>query len=348
MSIDPKTTTSSSLKGKILGSALFTPNSNQPWYANKIFLGSALFSTVGGAVGFVSAKVVAGEHNFQDDQVVVNSADLLNVDGDSTEIKNNDNSPEGLHIDFTSSLPCGHPDDNLAFGPAFKSQRELMGQGGVFEYHGKYYNTFYKEEWDSMSEGQKHDYYLAIDSKIDYDKSIIVSSSREVNHPPSVAEHNEGMAMHDPSIPESQADEFISFEYGHGALESGPGSAHLDPEMDVPATIIVSSFGFHNEGDDDYEHIEHNITQGSNNLMSDNSMDAEEIHNYANTIDLDSEHIVDVNKMHLAQGNEEITLVDHNDTHHHYYTDVDDLFDTKIVENDHHLDTGHEDFHSHE
>ena len=41
-------------------------------------------------------------------------------------------------------------------------------------------------------------------------------------------------------------------------------------------------------------------------------------------------------------------LVDHNDTHHHYYTDVDDLFDTKIVDNDHHLDNGHEDFHSHE
>ena len=346
MSIDPKTTTSSSLKGKILGSALFTPNSNQPWYANKIFLGSALFSTVGGAVGFVSAKVVDGEHQFQEDHVVANSTDLLKADGASTEIKNNDTSPEGLHIDFTSSLPCGHPDDNLAFGPAFKSQRELMGQGGVFEYHGKYYNTFYKEEWDSMSEGQKHDYYLAIDSKIDYNKSIVHDSNGD--HQISASEINDQAHMHDPFIPESQADEFIPFEYGHGALESGPGSAHLDPEMDVPATIIVNSYSFHNEGDDNYEHIEHNITQGSDNLMSDNSIHDEEIHNYTNAIDLDSEHIVDVNKMHLAQGHEEITLVDHNDTHHHYYTDVDDLFDTKIVDNDHHLDNGHEDFHSHE
>lgn len=44
------------------------------------------------------------------------------------------------------------------FSDAFAQARAQVGPGGVFEYNGRLYGTYYAEEWDNMSSQEKADY----------------------------------------------------------------------------------------------------------------------------------------------------------------------------------------------
>ena len=55
--------------------------------------------------------------------------------------------------------------DDMTFSQAFAEARQQVGPGGVFEWHGKVYGTYYKNEWDQMS-GQERAEWQA---KVDYD-----------------------------------------------------------------------------------------------------------------------------------------------------------------------------------
>ncbi|GAB4016087.1 hypothetical protein GCM10028808_43420 [Spirosoma migulaei] len=48
--------------------------------------------------------------------------------------------------------------DNMTFEQAFETAREEVGMGGVFSWHGHWYNTFEKEEWGSLSLAQRQEY----------------------------------------------------------------------------------------------------------------------------------------------------------------------------------------------
>ncbi|MBQ9311582.1 MAG: hypothetical protein IJ213_00900 [Bacteroidales bacterium] len=52
--------------------------------------------------------------------------------------------------------------DDMTFNQAFAAARKQVGANGVFEWHGKLYNTFYKNEWDNMSEADKQAYFAKV------------------------------------------------------------------------------------------------------------------------------------------------------------------------------------------
>lgn len=62
------------------------------------------------------------------------------------------------------------------FEAEFARQRETQGPGGIFEYNGKMYNTFFKEEWESMDQKSKTDYYHKVSGGIEDDKLHLVIS----------------------------------------------------------------------------------------------------------------------------------------------------------------------------
>lgn len=62
-------------------------------------------------------------------------------------------------------LRVAQVDDDASFAEAFADARRQVGAGGVFEWNGKVYNTFYKEEWDAMSESERADFQ----HRVDYD-----------------------------------------------------------------------------------------------------------------------------------------------------------------------------------
>lgn len=48
--------------------------------------------------------------------------------------------------------------DDMSFREAFATARTEVGQGGYFEWHGQKYNTYYKEEWDELSEDDRREF----------------------------------------------------------------------------------------------------------------------------------------------------------------------------------------------
>lgn len=63
----------------------------------------------------------------------------------------------------SASLPAdidvaGKTTDDMSFEQAFKAAREEVGMGGVFSWHGHWYNTFDKEEWDGLSLDQRQEF----------------------------------------------------------------------------------------------------------------------------------------------------------------------------------------------
>lgn len=72
-------------------------------------------------------------------------------------------------------------DQNMNFDDVFAQQRSTQGPGGIFEYKGKAYNTFFKEEWERMTPEQKQDYYAAINDKLDPEASKILVSDADGN-----------------------------------------------------------------------------------------------------------------------------------------------------------------------
>lgn len=52
--------------------------------------------------------------------------------------------------------------DDMSFSEAFAAARDEVGAGGVFEWHGQHYNTFYKEEFEAMSPTEISDYYASV------------------------------------------------------------------------------------------------------------------------------------------------------------------------------------------
>jgi len=52
---------------------------------------------------------------------------------------------------------------DMSFGEAFESARADVGAGGFFEWNGNTYNTYYKEEWDQLSDEAKTSFNESID-----------------------------------------------------------------------------------------------------------------------------------------------------------------------------------------
>ncbi|MBN1200182.1 MAG: hypothetical protein JXA23_12575, partial [Bacteroidales bacterium] len=52
--------------------------------------------------------------------------------------------------------------DEMTFDEAFATARQEVGAGGVFLWKDHAYNTYYAEEWNAMSDDQKHDYMASL------------------------------------------------------------------------------------------------------------------------------------------------------------------------------------------
>ena len=52
--------------------------------------------------------------------------------------------------------------DSMSFNQAFAEARREVGEGGLFQWHGNTYSTYYAEEWESMSADDKAEYWKSV------------------------------------------------------------------------------------------------------------------------------------------------------------------------------------------
>lgn len=70
-------------------------------------------------------------------------------------------SPPAPEPGYTLDVAHGVTED-MNFSEAFASAREEVGPGGIFYWHGKPYGTYYENEWNSMDEEDKAEYWDAV------------------------------------------------------------------------------------------------------------------------------------------------------------------------------------------
>lgn len=61
---------------------------------------------------------------------------------------------------FVAEAPVAVVSDGMSFADAFAAARAQVGAGGVFEWHGGVFSTYYENEWDGMTPQQQH-YFTA-------------------------------------------------------------------------------------------------------------------------------------------------------------------------------------------
>lgn len=75
---------------------------------------------------------------------------------------------EELEVGETESLeghilPVAHNiDDSMSFNEAFGTARKEVGAGGVFTWHGNTYGTYYKSEWEGLSDEEEAQYWADV------------------------------------------------------------------------------------------------------------------------------------------------------------------------------------------
>ena len=99
--------------------------------------------TIGGisgvVLGAVSTAAYAGTEKPEEVEEELGSTPVAGVDGQA-------------HVDTV--IPVAEVDNALPFAQAFAFARHQVGAGGVFVWHGKVFNTYTAEEWESMSDAE--------------------------------------------------------------------------------------------------------------------------------------------------------------------------------------------------
>lgn len=120
--------------------------------------------------------------------------------------------------------------DEMSFSEAFASARKQVGAGGVFEWRGKQYGTYYKTEWDSMSQAEK-DRYAANVFGTSSSKSSSTSTQEQLQHDIS---------------PENLADNSQSSVSGEDIKGELVGVQTVTDENGNPMTIVAAKINGHN------------------------------------------------------------------------------------------------------
>lgn len=114
------------------------------------------------------------EQNAMQDVIVAEAADsTANVDAVVDEVptevvSGSDEIVENI-VDIADSglMPIAHNvSDSMSFGEAFATARAEVGAGGIFEWRGNTYGTYYKDEWDAMSPSEKDEYWASVNETV--------------------------------------------------------------------------------------------------------------------------------------------------------------------------------------
>ncbi len=119
-----------------------------------VSIGGVAGILLGAGAMYAANAYVAGD----DKSAVLEEPEAENAQGESESVMASCSCSNGLKV--------ANVDESLSFGEAFKAARAEVGAGGVFRWHGGIYNTYTKDEWDSMSAAEKSDFASLVQPEI--------------------------------------------------------------------------------------------------------------------------------------------------------------------------------------
>lgn len=178
---------------KILKEEMVDTSKSEGVAESKSQKGKIIAATGGGfAVGAVAGVVASAAASTPNDEhaeteepqqkaTVATNEETSNSEQEvEAEIYEEVPAPEQVILANDQGIRYAHVDANN-FSDAFAQARAQVGAGGVFEYNGKLYGTYYADEWNNMSNQERADYQSRVNE--------IAPKHQVVTH--DVAEHHE-------------------------------------------------------------------------------------------------------------------------------------------------------------
>lgn len=97
--------------------------------------------------------------------------------------------PGDVIVATSDGIRVAQVNDDLSFSRAFTEARQQVGAGGVFEWRGRIYSTFYKDEWDGMSSQEKAEWQHSIDYDEVRQEDNNYSYTKTADHSPHIEIH---------------------------------------------------------------------------------------------------------------------------------------------------------------
>lgn len=123
--------------------------------------------------------------------------------------------------------------DGMTFGQAFANARAEIGPGGIFEFEGEIYSTYYETEWDNMSTDERMEYNEKLNAVLREEPGAVETTSAI----PTVQEHEESVG--EGFIPS----EAVLYEEDNVLVVSGQVEGHNAVIIDDLATPSVDLIG---------------------------------------------------------------------------------------------------------
>jgi hypothetical protein len=185
-------------------------------------------------------STIISNHQISDSNVSDNEIqEVKNVQ--ASKVENNEIQESSPETDNAFGIKTIGLSDDMTFSEAFSISREELGSGGVFEWKGNLYNTYYKEEWDDLSDAAKNKF-----------SEDIADLNKDISDPISTNDIDCEIIKNVHFIEEK----FIASEYLE--LENGE-----DIKIDVFSRNgeNYSKIDINNDGTDDYEFSVSNPTE---------------------------------------------------------------------------------------
>ena len=172
---------------------------------------------------------------------------------DETSGNETDSSPEESVPEQVSEADTGAGHDiepapvsdvdtgDMTFDEAFAAAREDVGPGGVFEWNGNIYGTYYKEEWEGLSPEARDDYTASVNAAdIDTEHGVMPDDTQE----------QDLLAGSDSQVVDMDGDgyeESIAMDTNHDGEIDVVGS-DFDMDGSIDTVVVDSDY----DGDPDY------------------------------------------------------------------------------------------------
>ena len=120
-------------------------------------------------IGFAAGGFAAGAMAGATISAYATTEDSPEIDENITpttqEAVQNTPQPEEVLLATDEGIRVAQVNDESSFNEAFADARSQVGPGGVFEWRGHIYGTYYEEEWNNMDAGERAQFQ----SKVDYE-----------------------------------------------------------------------------------------------------------------------------------------------------------------------------------
>lgn len=195
---------------------------------------SAVATGVGSLAGAAAGVVVGAVIN-------EHSASAESVEESETEAEQEASTSENSSIVDDSMQIATTPNDDMSFSEAFAAARAEVGPGGVFEWHGGLYGTYYASEWNSMTPEEKNEY----NSHFSWHNASAQDSAPDyAQGEPELVEDDEDVEVQVLSV------ETVSTDYGNvdvATLDVDGDTAYF-VDLDQDGQADVGIMDFNNDG----------------------------------------------------------------------------------------------------